>query len=271
MFDPDKSIPLDLRRTAITRLPFERELTEAVCREVLATLILFTETTRADVFRQLAASVYRPDPSGSALPSLYHPAVSSSPDEHRTKPPGAHSVSWLALGPTGLMPATISPAAPSTAAFVFGQSFDLVPEDMHVRAVVGEPGPFFRQKASARGGALLVALQRWTQRRPSLPENAQHRRVDDRWVWAWIGSEAESLFDRISLSNTQPDDDGSIVFVPSAAPTAETLDPLTALWLDLLGTPEIPFDRAERSVVLARAFRELAPEIGRLQNAASTY
>jgi hypothetical protein len=282
IFDPDKSIPIDLRRTALTDLPFERELTDAICREVLAALILRTETTRPGVFRQLEKSFYAPVPETRerAQRSLYHPAVSSSSDQHQTAPPLAHRVSWLALGPKGLIPATISPGTSGTTAFVFGdvntdgikasfsgQAFTLVPEDMRVRTCAGDARSSLAEKARLRGAGLLIPLERWeTETQVDwLPEHTPHRDVGHGWVWAWTSRTAECLLERLSLREAQPGD-GSVLFIPDATAPADAVDPLTKLWLDLLGAEEIPLGRAERRVTLARAFHELDPEIRRLES-----
>jgi hypothetical protein len=229
------------------------------------------------VFRQLSQSFYRAQPGvlERGLPSLYHPAVSMSPDEHRTKMPGAHSVSWLALGARGLMPVTLASGTAGTSAFVFGnvgsdrftapqygQTFDLMPVDMRVHGVVGDPGSFFRQKTRDAPGVLLMPSHRWSPDLRWLPENAQFRDAGRGWMLVWRGELKDPFLERLPLPDAQADD-GAVVLVPPAAPAGS--DPLTKRWTALLGAQEIPLDRTERALVLAHAFRELAPEIERLQ------
>jgi histidine kinase/DNA gyrase B/HSP90-like ATPase len=274
-------LPIDLRRTAITRLPFERELSEAVCREAIATLITLAASTRRDVFWQLHASFgqRRESVEPDSLPSLYHPAVSTSPDEHRTKAPGSHSVSWLGLAKDGLTLCTLTGDArvfiiderrPGRAgASGIDRVLNDIPEDAFIRIILGGAEGFLRSNLrESSGGAMLIPHARW-QVSGLLPDVLKTTDAGNGWRLVRSGQHPDLPVDTLTRSEAQPDDP-AVVFLPASKhSTDQAFDPLTQGWLDLLGVAAIPLDLTERRTVLQRAFVELRPEIERLERESS--
>lgn len=79
-------LPVDLRRTeTVTPLPFEKDLTTAVCRDILASVLVRALESPEDLLLQIGTTI-RKEPAAEHLARLlWHPAISTDQDAHGWK------------------------------------------------------------------------------------------------------------------------------------------------------------------------------------------
>jgi hypothetical protein len=278
--DSENRLDIDLRRTAIVRFPFAAELTEAVCREILAVLLVRTAPTRSDAFRQICRTV-RWDPrmqERADLASLNHPAVSLHPWEG-TAPPGYRPPSWLALVSDGLSLGVGALQAGAHRAFVVDEAgpdaddlheraLRIVPDEVLVRTIRGEARGCLRSQTQHTAGALLIPTVRLASEHSEEFQD-RIRELGNGWAVAWKGEDPGPLLEGLALCEARADD-AAVVMLPAIRADDEApVDPLTQLWLDLFERPTVPLDLRERRHALAFAYRELRPEIERIERGAS--
>ncbi len=299
IIDPGARLPLNLRRTALVgRLPFERELLQFVCRDilglVLARLPEFGQDCRIGflrLFQEYPRSVV-----------LAHPGISVSAEEGGTSLSPCEGF-WMAmigdrltlaeppmLGRLGVRGVCFLPACPD---FMDTSLMAAIPSDFviapqcvppssdfpnfgYYRTALYQPqSPNEYQRRWLRegfGGAALAAEARSCALLVKGPneiaenlEGGAHSEVTPSWTLHWIGEDPRGEFDFEQLGeHVAQAGEGSCLalrlFGGSPTPTAP-LSPLAEHWNEVFGVTTIPLDAVERQSQLEQAYKTLAKEI----------
>lgn len=279
-------LPVDLKRTnTVGLLPFHNDLIAAVCRDVLASLLVRTKARREDVLRQFNND-WR---NFTSFATLWHPAVSTNPYAHSTSLGNERQASWLFVTEKGL---TLEDPSLKTEHTRLGVAFIVfleqtshdagAPNDemlqMAFRRIPAgfplgtqlnfgfyKPIEAYRQSGGYASAIILVPTTQWQAEKNKLGfQGVEQSDIENGWTIVWTGDDPrprEILNKLTSEAPKKREPTYVLLLLPEDYKPQEPRNPLSILWQDLFYHGEIPYDRGLRKQMLARAFDELQEDI----------
>jgi hypothetical protein len=239
----EQQLTIDVKRTnTVGNLPFQEDLVDAICRDILASLLVRVKERREDVLSQIPHRRYPKAESFLSFATLWHPAVfsySKYNTANSARPPGLSSrtYSWLFATETGVTLEDPSLGGKNTrlgVAFIVIEEDPIYPmtfpairisvdqdKDMLTRLLRRIPDGFpvglqtalglyhelesHRRSRNYACAVLIVPTKRWlTVRNSHGYQGLQQSDNGNGWTIAWTGDNPSSLINIEELIQEQP-------------------------------------------------------------------
>ena len=285
VLDPSSVLGIDLRRTLFTDVSILREsLTKAVCRDILASIVVRTAGNREEALLQIVRSTTRIN----TLRDLWHPGVGIG----RARAPGLGGgiSSWLFVTKDGLAledPALLRRVTPIGLCVICRterstKDLEMLTFDGCSKALARIPPEFavgyqtdvlgreeLNARRARRGYQSIVSL--WTTKdwKNGMYMLADHKGLTSTTIgrgWVAVHEPDVAVPDKLSQFASSPPENegfkydfyfyGLIEYIPAPR------NPLSRLWLELFGYHVVPFDAELRQLMFAAALTELQEEVG---------